>query len=254
VMKKYDTSSVEVVVLSGSGVASSMRDAIFKLPSVKTIIVGYGMTECLRISVDMYDRDNRDQPTSYTMCQVEIHSLETFEPLGVGERGEIWAKGPMFSGYYKDGKATRAALENGFVRTGDVGFIGEKAVLHVVDRAKDIFKYWNHHICPSEVEDIVRMHACVKDALVVPVDVEGGHVPKVLVILKDPGDVELDVKEPSQLPTAISEYADRLLSDHKKLRGGVHVVKEFPTGLSGKTYRPVIHPASRGSASEQGNN
>jgi acyl-CoA synthetase (AMP-forming)/AMP-acid ligase II len=89
-------------------------------------------------------------------------------PVPAGERGEICARSSLvMQGYYKDPEATAEALRNGWLHTGDIGFLDGDGFLHIVDRAKDMIITGGFNVYSSEVEQAVSAHPAVQDCAVV---------------------------------------------------------------------------------------
>jgi len=132
---------------------------------------------------------------------------------------------------------TKNAFKDGWFLTGDVGYLDKDGYLFLVDRHKDIFKYFHNHISPTEIENVViSSHPEVKEACVFPVPDEGGEVPRVLVTLKDSN------KNPEDLLAMAEEIktsANGKLASYKQLRGGLYIVKELPKGKTGKVMRTL---------------
>jgi len=88
----------------------------------------------------------------------------------IGEGGEILLRGPLvFAGYYRSEEATRAALDpDGWLRTGDVGFIDERGHVHITDRLKDlIITAGGKNIAPSLIENKLKSSPYIKEAIVI---------------------------------------------------------------------------------------
>ena len=111
------------------------------------------------------------------------------EPALDGDPGEIWVRGPnVFSGYWNDEPATSEVLTaDGWLRTGDIGVIGEDGDLFVVDRKKDLVIVSGFNVFPGEVERVVGEVPGVAGAVVVghPDPVTGESVE--VVVLTEPG-------------------------------------------------------------------
>ncbi|MEO5665835.1 MAG: long-chain fatty acid--CoA ligase [Nocardioides sp.] len=89
-------------------------------------------------------------------------------PVPARERGEICARSSLvMQGYYKNPEATAEALRNGWLHTGDIGFLDPDGFLHIVDRAKDMFITGGLNVYSSEVEQAVSAHPAVQDCAVV---------------------------------------------------------------------------------------
>lgn len=89
-------------------------------------------------------------------------------PVPAGERGEICSRSSLvMRGYYKNPEATAEALRNGWLHTGDIGFLDPDGFLHIVDRAKDMIITGGFNVYSSEVEQAVSAHPAVQDCAVV---------------------------------------------------------------------------------------
>jgi fatty-acyl-CoA synthase len=101
--------------------------------------------------------------------------------------GEILARGPwVISGYYKDPKATAAAIENGWLRTGDVATIDEDGYVHVVDRSKDVIKSGGEWISSIDVENAAIGHKAIAEAAVIGLPhPRWGERPLLIVALRE---------------------------------------------------------------------
>jgi len=110
-------------------------------------------------------------------------------PLPPGERGEIVLRGPsIMKGYYNRPEATAEALRNGWLHTGDIGYLDERDHLFIVDRKKDLIIRGGENIFPAELEDILFEHSSIAEAAVVgaPDDVYGEKV--IAYVVTKPGE------------------------------------------------------------------
>src|SRR5262249_30053114 len=121
---------------------------------------------------------------------------------GDGGPGEVLVRGPgVMRGYHRDPEATAAALDaGGWLRTGDVGVLDEHGRLHLIDRVKDVILRGGYSVYPSEVEDVLRAHPAVRDAVAlgVPDAVLGEEVGALVVPHDggcDPAEVQAFVRE-----------------------------------------------------------
>ncbi|SSW71573.1 AMP-binding protein [Achromobacter agilis] len=109
--------------------------------------------------------------------------------LGIGETGEICVRGPQVTqGYWKRPDETALVLyPDGFLRTGDVGYVDENGYVFLVDRKKDMILVSGFNVYPNEVEDAAALHPGVKEVAAVGVpDERSGEAVKLYVIRKDP--------------------------------------------------------------------
>jgi acyl-CoA synthetase (AMP-forming)/AMP-acid ligase II len=121
--------------------------------------------------------------------------------LGAGQEGEIVAQGArVMSGYLNREEETSAAIKDGWLHTGDVGWMDDDNYLYITGRTKDLIIRGGENIAPGEIEGVLQQHDAVSDAAVIGVpDVEWGEEVKAIVVFKpsyrDPEDLTAFVKE-----------------------------------------------------------
>jgi len=109
--------------------------------------------------------------------------------IGVDEAGEICLRGPqVMRGYWQRPEETAKVMtEDGYLRTGDVGYVDERGYVRIVDRKKDMILVSGFNVYPNEVEDVVVHHPGVLEAAAVGVpDEKSGEAVKIVVVKKDP--------------------------------------------------------------------
>ena len=112
-------------------------------------------------------------------AESRIVSVEDGSGLPAGEIGEIVIRGPAVTpGYWKRPDATAAALENGWLHTGDVGKRDDEGWFYLVDRIKDMINVSGYKVWPRDVEDVLYQHPAVLESCVVgvPDDYRGERV------------------------------------------------------------------------------
>ncbi|CAH0547553.1 unnamed protein product [Brassicogethes aeneus] len=163
----------------------------------------------------------------YFQKHYTIVDLDTNEILGPNKSGEILMKGERcFNGYYKM-DSMNCFEEDGYFRTGDIGYYDEDKCFYIVDRLKGIFTYKNFpRISSSIIEEIVIKHPAVKSAAVFgyPHPIDQNHVTAVVVL-------EENAQATSE---EIRNFVDSKVEDYKRLRGGIKIVKELPLTPTGK--------------------
>lgn len=159
--------------------------------------------------------------------------METNEILGTNQKGEIRLKSSTMMKEYYRADSSQDFDEEGFLKTGDIGYYDEDECLYVVDRLKEMFKYLSWHIVPTAIENVLFEHPGVKEAIVfgLPKNEEEGEVPTASVVLED--GCRVTEKE-------IEEFVAGKVSDKEKLRGGVYFVKSIPRTPTGKVMRKKI--------------
>jgi len=109
--------------------------------------------------------------------------------IGVDEAGEICLRGPqVMRGYWQRPEETAKVMtEDGYLRTGDVGYVDERGYVRIVDRKKDMILVSGFNVYPNEIEDVVVHHPGVLEAAAVGVpDEKSGEAVKIVVVKKDP--------------------------------------------------------------------
>jgi len=200
-----------------------------------TIRQGYGMTETSPVTHSSpappmpLKFGSVGVPAPNTECK--IVDLESGEPLGPNERGEVCVRGPqIMTGYLKNPEATAQTIDvEAWLHTGDIGYADEDGHFYIVDRAKELIKYKGFQVAPAELEAVLVTHPSVADAAVIPYpDEEAGEVPKGVIVLKEP--VE---------PENILEFVAERVAPHKRIRH-LEFVDKIPKSPSGKILRRVL--------------
>ncbi|HLT58360.1 MAG: AMP-binding protein [Limnochordales bacterium] len=117
--------------------------------------------------------------------QVRIIDADTGQALPPGEVGEIAVRGPhVFAGYWSKPEETRAALQDGWLLTGDLGKMDRDGWVYWIDRKKDLINASGFKVWPREVEDVLHQHPAVREAAVVAApDAYRGETVKAVVVL-----------------------------------------------------------------------
>ena len=132
-------------------------------------------------------------------------------------------------GYIGNDAATKDAIRDGWMQTGDIGYYDEDKQFYIVDRIKELIKYKGSQSAPAEIEAILLSHPKIKDAGVIGIpDEECGELPLAYVV-KQP-DVNLTEKE-------VIDFVASLASKPNHLHGGVRFIHEVPKNPSGKILR-----------------
>lgn len=232
IVDNYDLSSLKFVT---SG-AAPLSPAVSTECSERIGCVvkqGYGLTETSPVTHFTPRRGPiklKAVGVSVPNTETLIADVETGEMLPTGETGEIWIRGPqIMMGYHKNPQATRDMIdENGWLHTGDVGYLDEDAYLYVIDRVKELIKYKGLQVAPAELEAVLLSHPAIADAAVIPSpDPEAGEVPKGCIVLR-PG-VEATAEE-------IQAFVAERVAPYKKLRR-VEFMDSIPKVPSGKILR-----------------
>ena len=155
-----------------------------------------------------------------------------------GETGELWIKGPnIFQGYLNNPEGTNNALtEDGYFKTGDVGYQDKEGNFYITDRVKELIKYNGFQVPPAELEGLLATHPLINDVAVVGVydKSRATEVPRAYVVLR-PG-----IEANKVIESEITEWLRSKVANHKRLRGGVRFVDVVPKSASGKILRRLL--------------
>jgi long-chain acyl-CoA synthetase len=230
---EYDLSSLEAV---GSGSAPLPVTVIeaFKAKFSADVYEGYGLSEAAP-TVSAHRRGEAIKPGSVGRAfpGVEIRIVdETGADLRVGDAGELIVRGENISpGYFKNEEATRAAIRDGWLYTGDIARMDEDGYLFIVDRKKDLIIRGGFNIYPRDIEEILSGHPAVGEAAVIgaPSSQMGEEV-VAFVVLKEGADVQ---------EAELIEYCQAKLAKYKTPRT-IMFVEALPRSGVGKVLKKSL--------------
>jgi long-chain acyl-CoA synthetase len=181
--------SLEVAISGGAALSDETR-AEFSHISKALLAEGYGLTEaspvvcCAALRVKSKPM-SIGQPLPGT--DIRFIDIDSGKPVAQGQRGELQVKGPqVMLGYFGDNKATAEAFMDGWLRTGDVGYMDEDGYVFLVDRTKDIIISSGFNVYPRTIEEALMAHGAVEETNVIGVpDEYRGEAPIAYVKLKD---------------------------------------------------------------------
>ncbi|WP_214708055.1 MULTISPECIES: AMP-binding protein [unclassified Exiguobacterium] len=197
--KKYDLSSIEACI-SGSAPLPVEVQEQFESITGGRIVEGYGLSETSPVTHANFLWDKRivgsiGVPLSDTSAKIVKADGET--PADVGEIGEVMLHGPqVMKGYWQKPEETAAVLKDGWLATGDLGYMGEDGFFYIVDRKKDMIIAGGFNVYPREIEEVLYEHPAVKEAVCIGVpDPYRGETVKAFIVTRDGASVteeELD--------------------------------------------------------------
>ncbi|VDN26343.1 unnamed protein product [Cylicostephanus goldi] len=178
--------------------------------------------------------------------ETKIVDPDTGDMKGRGEVGEICVRGPtVMLGYHRKPEMTQHCIRDGWMHTGDLGYVDDKGYLFIVDRLKDLIKVKGFQVPPAELEHILSKHPAISEAVVVGVPHERkGEVPKAYVVRQSANLSEDEVKA----------YVAERVSPHKYLVGGVEFVEKIPKNTLGKPMRSVLRDRNKNLQSQLSRN
>jgi acyl-CoA synthetase (AMP-forming)/AMP-acid ligase II len=206
-----------------------------------SVTQGYGMTEMSPITHLVPPFSAAEKPGSIgpplpgTECR--LVDPDTGQEVLLGERGELWMRGPqVMRGYLNNPQATAAMIDDdGWLHSGDIAIVDEDGWFQIVDRVKELIKYKGFQVAPAELEAILITHPGVADCAVIGVpDDEAGELPKAFVV---PSSDELDSE-------VLTSFVAEQVAPHKRIRA-IELVEEIPKSPSGKILRRLLRDRDR---------
>jgi long-chain acyl-CoA synthetase len=165
----YDTSSVTRWLVGAAPMPTEqLRE--FEAKFGGTMYVGYGLTEsCPGLAVEREGKPRKPGSTGTAMEGVSVKIVDDGgKELPRGEIGEICAFGENISpGYYGNPEATAETFRDGWLHTGDLGYLDEDDYLFIVERKKDLIIRGGFNVYPKDVEEVIYAHPAVQEAAVV---------------------------------------------------------------------------------------
>jgi len=120
--------------------------------------------------------------------EIELRDIDNPDvPAVMGERGQLAIKGPqVMAGYWNNPEETKKVIRDGWLMTGDIGYIDEDGYLFITDRLKDVIFCSGFKVYPRIIEDALYQHPDVAEVVVIGIpDDYRGETPKAFVTLKN---------------------------------------------------------------------
>lgn len=236
-VEQYDLSSIRTVMSGAAPMGKELEDTVrAKLPDAN-LGQGYGMTEagpvlamCLAFAKEPFEIKSGACGTVVRNAEMKIVDPETGASLPRNQPGEICIRGnQIMKGYLNDPEATARTIDKeGWLHTGDVGYIDDDNELFIVDRLKELIKYKGFQVAPAELEAMLITHPIISDAAVVPMkDEDAGEVP-VAFVVKSNGSIITEDE--------IKQYISKQVVFYKRIKR-VFFTDAIPKAPSGKILR-----------------
>jgi 4-coumarate--CoA ligase len=247
IVNEYDLSHVERFSSGAAPLSAEILELLKRKFPNTGFKQGYGMTEsCSCITghpPEFYSYE-------YAACVGQIvpsTSVKIIKEDGneasLNEPGEILAKGPQIVtlGYLNNEAATKDTFDtDGYLHTGDQGFINASGLLTITDRIKEMIKVNGHAVAPAELEDLLLGHTAVEDVAVLGITNQAsGEAPKAFVVLKPVGSANDSKGEMEGVGKQLLAYVKEKKIRYKWLKE-VEFVEQIPKSPSGKILRRVL--------------
>lgn len=251
VVAKYDLSSLRML---NSGAAPLTRELVGMVHTRLGVPVrqGYGLSETSPAThTQRWDTWNKTIGSIGVLLpnMLAKHVDPNGKEVPVGEPGELWVKGPnVFLGYLNNPPGTKNAFsDDGYFKTGDVGYQDAEGNFYITDRVKELIKYKGFQVPPAELEGLLVSHPDVDDAAVIGVEdrEQATEVPRAYIVLR-PG-----VSATPNVQDDIVQWVGARVAGHKRLRGGVRFINEVPKSAAGKILRRVLSDMARSDVAKE---
>jgi HIP---CoA ligase len=237
----YDLSSLRLAVTGAAAVPVTLVERMRRELSFDIVLTAYGLTEAVVATMCRPGDDPR------TVARTSGRPAAGFEvrvagpdglPARPGDPGEILLRGPnLMLGYLDDPAATRAAVDaDGWLHTGDVGWLDPRGYLTITDRLTDMYICGGFNVYPAEVEQVLaRLDGVAESAVIGMPDARLGEVGKAYVVVR-PGHA-LDASD-------VLAFCRERLANYKMPRQ-VEFRASLPRNPSGKPLKRVLRQESQ---------
>ena len=203
-----------------------------------TIIEGYGMTEAspaTHLNPLKGKRKIGSVGLALPNTDYRIVDLDDYTKiLPQGESGEIIIKGPqVMKGYWNNPEETANQLKDGWLLTGDIGYMDDDGYLYIVDRKKDMIIISGFKVYPRELEDVLFEHEAVENVAIIGLPdpkTPGSEIVKAFIVLKE------GFNETDEIKSEIKEFLRKTVAPYKVPKF-IDFRKELPETLVGKVLR-----------------
>ncbi|HEX6023262.1 MAG TPA: AMP-binding protein [Solirubrobacter sp.] len=238
-----DYSALRTIAYGASPITTTVLKATLR--TFRCRLLGmYGLTESTGsvVQLDAEDHEHehllRSAGRPYPWVQLRVVDPQTGADCKPGEVGEVWLRAPnVTAGYFNRPAETASALTaEGWLRTGDGGYLDADGYLFLTDRVKDMIISGGENVYPIEVEEVLSRHPGVRDVAVIGVpDERWGEAVKALVIPADGAPPE---------PAELVAFARERLAGYKLPRS-IEFVEDFPRTPTGKVRKQDLRELYR---------
>jgi acyl-CoA synthetase (AMP-forming)/AMP-acid ligase II len=240
-IERYDLTSLKTVCYGAAPMPiSDLKRALEIFGPI--FIQFYGQAEAAATITCLPKAEHRLDGDEKTLTRLGSAGRETFssrvrildpngQVLAPGETGEIAVRGALvMPGYWRRPEATAAAIPDGWLRTGDAGYLDEDGYLFITDRVKDMIISGGSNVYAREVENVLVTHPDISEVAVIGLpDPKWGEIVAAVVVARDPDLAEADV----------IEFAREKMAGYKKPQR-VWFVEALPTNANGKILKRVL--------------
>ncbi|KAJ1823622.1 hypothetical protein GGH91_000264 [Coemansia sp. RSA 2671] len=235
----HDLSSLQWIISGAAPLGPSTARSLEQAYSGVRIMQGYGLTESSPgLSLSM-PKASRAGSSGQLLPNIQVKVIDNNgQALGEGKVGELCFRGPnIMLEYLNNKEATKTAIDaDGFLHTGDIGFVDSRRFVFVTDRKKELIKFNGFQVAPAELEGILLQHPLVRDCAVTGVfdPLRQTEVPRAYLVLSD------GASNADEAAKTIVGWMNGQVAYYKQLRGGYVLVSAIPKSASGKILRRAL--------------
>lgn len=235
-VEDYDTSSLRRLCWGASPIPPSVADKAQRIFG-KVLAQSYGQSEApMAITVLQPDEHDRIGSAGRAYTLMEVAAMDEDDNfLPAGEVGEIVARGQLLmKGYWKRPDLTEQTIKDGWLHTGDLGYVDTEGYVYLVDRKNDMIISGGSNVYPREIEDVLNDHPAVKEAAVVGIpDETWGEIVHAVVAVRS----EVDTQE-------LLDFVAERVPRYKRPRS-VAIWPELPKSPAAKILRREVRERER---------
>ncbi len=238
--KKYDLSSLRFCLSGAAPLPAEVQQEFERLSGCR-MVQGYGMTEAspvTHLTPLVGETPLRSTGLPVPNTDARIVDVETGQQdLPPGQEGEIIVRGPqVMRGYWRMPTETANVLRDGWLHTGDIGYMDERGFFYVVDRKKDMIISGGAKVFPREVEEVLYQHPGVREVAIVGVpDPYWGEAVKAYIVPREGATLTED---------EVTQFCKERLAAYKVPKY-VEFRAELPKTLVGKVLRRMLREEAR---------
>ncbi len=245
VKKIIDFLGGELKVIAFGGAALNHDVDTFMKIGGFPYVIGYGMTEASPLITGEKPEETKVGSCGYPIPNVEVKIVNPDPRTGIGD---IWARGPnIMKGYYKNEKITKETLtEDGWLKTGDRGYMDKDNFLYIKGRSKNMFLASNgENIYPENIEEKLNMHLIVQESLVIE---NNGDVEALIYLSPELLEPKIEGKSEKEQEEIINNILEEIrletnskLPSFSKIRRCYHQREEFVKTATKKIKRYLYY-------------
>lgn len=233
-IKKYDLSSIEVCISGSAPLPVEVQQTFEKLTGGR-LSEGFGLTEaspCTHFNQMWGKRPSGSIGLPWPDTEAVILNAETGEEATPGQIGEMLIRGPqVMKGYWNKPEDTYRTIQDGWLYTGDMGYMDEEGYFYIVDRKKDMIIAGGFNIYPRDVEEVLYEHESIQEAVIIGIpDPYRGETVKAYIVLKEGHQVSEE---------ELNKFCRKHLSSYKVPRF-YEFRDELPKTMVGKVLRRAL--------------